>query len=197
MDFKLSPEDESLRHELREFVATEVPDNFEGRGRWPEEFDWELTREMRKKLAAKGWLTMHWPEEYGGQKASPVRSAVFNEEMAYLRAPGRDIFGVRMLGPTLMIHGNEEQRLTHLNPVARGEVQWCQGYSEPESGSDLASLSTPRRAGWRRLRDQRLQDLDYNGPQGRLDNAADAHRSRCPQAPGDHLYPSGHEKPRR
>ena len=142
MDFKLSPEDESFRHELRDFVATEVPDNFEGRGRWPEEFDWELTREMRKKLAAKGWLTMHWPEEYGGQKASPVRSAVFNEEMAYLRAPGRDIFGVRMLGPTLMIHGNEEQRQTHLNPVARGEVQWCQGYSEPESGSDLASLST-------------------------------------------------------
>ena len=142
MDFKLSPEDESFRHELREFVATEVPDNFEGRGRWPEEFDWALTREMRNKLAARGWLTMHWPEEYGGQKASPVRSAVFNEEMAYLRAPGRDIFGVRMLGPTLMIHGTEEQRQTHLTPVARGEVQWCQGYSEPESGSDLASLST-------------------------------------------------------
>ena len=87
MDFKLSPEDESFRHELREFVATEVPDNFEGRGRWPEEFDWDLTREMRKKLAARGWLTMHWPEEYGGQKASPVRSAVFNEEMAYPAGP--------------------------------------------------------------------------------------------------------------
>ena len=142
MDFKLSPEDESFRHELREFVATELPENFEGRGRWPEEFDWDLTREMRKKLAARGWLTMHWPEEYGGQKASPLRSAIFNEEMAYMRAPGRDIFGVRMLGPTLMIHGTEEQRQTHLSPVARGEVQWCQGYSEPESGSDLASLST-------------------------------------------------------
>ena len=142
MDFKLSPEDESFRRELREFVATELPDDWEGRGRWPEEYDWDLTREMRKKLAAKGWLTMHWPEEYGGQKASPVRSAIFNEELAYLRAPGRDIFGVRMLGPTLMIHGTEEQRQTHLTPVARGEVQWCQGYSEPESGSDLASLNT-------------------------------------------------------
>jgi alkylation response protein AidB-like acyl-CoA dehydrogenase len=97
---------------------------------------------MRQKLAGKGWLTMHWPREYGGQDASPVRSAIYNEELAYLRAPGRDIFGVRMLGPTLMIHGSEEQKQTYLPPIARGEVQWCQGYSEPESGSDLASLST-------------------------------------------------------
>jgi alkylation response protein AidB-like acyl-CoA dehydrogenase len=123
-------------------VAAELPANWEGGGRWPEEFDWDLTQQMRKKLAANGWLTMHWPEAYGGQDISPVRSAIFNEEMTYLRAPGRDIFGVRMLAPTLMIHGSEEQRQTHLPPVARGEVQWCQGYSEPESGSDLASLST-------------------------------------------------------
>ena len=142
MDFKLSAEDESFRHDLREFVTGELPDDWEGSGRWPEENDWDLTRKLRKKLAARGWLTMHWPEEYGGQNASPVRSAIFNEEMSYLRAPGRDIFGVRMLGPTLMIHGTEEQKQTHLTPVARGEVQWCQGYSEPESGSDLASLNT-------------------------------------------------------
>ena len=85
---------------------------------------------------------MHWPEEYGGENASAVRSAIFSEELTYNRTPGRDIFGVRMLGPTLMIHGSEEQKRTHLPPVARGEIQWCQGYSEPESGSDLASLST-------------------------------------------------------
>ena len=142
MDFKFSPEDESFRHDLREFIREELPANWEARGRWPEEYDWDLTLRMRKKLAAKGWLTMHWPEEYGGQNASPVRSAIFNEEMAYFRAPGRDIFGVRMMGPTLMIHGSEEQKQEHLPPVARGEIQWCQGYSEPESGSDLASLST-------------------------------------------------------
>jgi alkylation response protein AidB-like acyl-CoA dehydrogenase len=85
---------------------------------------------------------MHWPREYGGQVASPVRSAVFNEEMSYHRVPGRDNFGVRMMGATLMLHGSEEQKRVHLPPVAKGEVQWCQGYSEPESGSDLASLST-------------------------------------------------------
>ena len=142
MEFKFTPEDDAFRHELRSFVRQELPDDWEGGGRWPEEWDWDFTRDMRQKLAAKGWLTMHWPQEYGGQDASPVRSAIYNEELAYLRAPGRDIFGVRMLGPTLMIHGSEEQKQTHLPPIARADVQWSQGYSEPESGSDLASLNT-------------------------------------------------------
>ena len=142
MEFKFTPEDDAFRQELRAFVRQELPDDWEGGGRWPEEWDWDFTQDMRQKLAQKGWLTMHWPQEYGGQDASPVRSAIYNEELAYLRAPGRDIFGVRMLGPTLMIHGSEEQKQTHLPPIARAEVQWCQGYSEPESGSDLASLST-------------------------------------------------------
>ena len=155
MEFKFTAEDEEFRGELRAFMKAELPDTWEGAGRYPEEDDWDLNQEIRRKMAEKGWLTMHWPEEYGGQKASPVKSAIFNEEIAYMRAPGRDIFGVRMLGPTLMIHGTEEQKRTHLNPVARGEVQWCQGYSEPESGSDLASLST------RAIRDG--DDLVING----------------------------------
>ncbi len=142
MEFKFTPEDDKFRHELRDFVLRELPADWEGGGRWPEEWNWDFTKEMRRKLAQKGWLTMHWPKAYGGQDASPVRSAIYNEELAYLRAPGRDIFGVRMLAPTLMIHGSEEQKQTHLPPIARAEVQWCQGYSEPESGSDLASLST-------------------------------------------------------
>ncbi len=142
MDFRFSPEDDAFRQELQGFLREELPADWEGRGRWAEEADWEMTRLMRKKLAQKGWLTMHWPEEYGGQGTTPVRSALFNEEMSYNRAPGRDIFGVRMLAPTLMIYGTEEQKQTFLTPVARGEVQWCQGYSEPGSGSDLASLQT-------------------------------------------------------
>ena len=155
MEFKFTEEDEAFRGELRAFMKAELPDPWEGAGRYPEEDDWDLNVAVRQKMAEKGWLTMHWPEEYGGQNASPVKSAIFNEEIAYMRAPGRDIFGVRMLGPTLMIHGTEEQKKTHLTPVARGEVQWCQGYSEPESGSDLASLST------RAVRDG--DDLVING----------------------------------
>ncbi len=142
MEFKFTEEDEQFRSELRAFMKAELPDTWEGAGRYPEEDDWDLNIVVRKKMAEKGWLTMHWPEEYGGQAASPVKSAIYNEEIAYMRAPGRDIFGVRMLGPTLMIHGSEEQKKTHLPSVAKGEIQWCQGYSEPESGSDLASLST-------------------------------------------------------
>ena len=142
MEFKFTAEDEEFREELRAFMKAELPNPWEGAGRYPEDDDWDLNRVIRQKMAEKGWLTMHWPEEYGGQNASPVKSAIYNEEIAYLRAPGRDIFGVRMLGPTLMIHGSDEQKKTHLPAVAKGEIQWCQGYSEPESGSDLASLST-------------------------------------------------------
>ena len=155
MEFKFTAEDEQFRTELRAFMKTELPDPWEGAGRYPEDDDWDLNRVIRQKMAEKGWLTMHWPEEYGGQNASPVKSAIYNEEIAYMRAPGRDIFGVRMLGPTLMIHGSEEQKKTHLPSVAKGEIQWCQGYSEPESGSDLASLST------RAVRDG--DDLVING----------------------------------
>jgi len=155
VEFKFTAEDEEFRTELRAFMKTELPDPWEGAGRYPEDDDWDLNRVIRQKMAEKGWLTMHWPEEYGGQNASPVKSAIYNEEIAYMRAPGRDIFGVRMLGPTLMIHGSEEQKKTHLPSVAKGEIQWCQGYSEPESGSDLASLST------RAVRDG--DDLVING----------------------------------
>jgi alkylation response protein AidB-like acyl-CoA dehydrogenase len=155
VEFKFTAEDEEFRTELRAFMKTELPDPWEGAGRYPEDDDWDLNQVIRQKMAEKGWLTMHWPEEYGGQNASPVKSAIYNEEIAYMRAPGRDIFGVRMLGPTLMIHGSEEQKKTHLPSVAKGEIQWCQGYSEPESGSDLASLST------RAVRDG--DDLVING----------------------------------
>ena len=142
MDFRFSPEDDSFRQDVRQFIRQELPADWEGGGRYPEEDDWDLTVQIRKKMADRGWLTMHWPEEYGGQAASQVRSAIFSEELTYSRTPGRDIFGVRMLGPTLMIHGSEEQKQAHLPPIARGDIQWCQGYSEPGSGSDLASLDT-------------------------------------------------------
>ncbi|MCZ6535752.1 MAG: acyl-CoA dehydrogenase family protein [Chloroflexi bacterium] len=142
MDFRFSQAEEGFRQELLDFLRRELPSQWEGPVGSTEGNDWDLTLQMRGKLAQKGWLTMHWPKDYGGQQASPLLSLIFNEEMSYHRAPGRDIFGARMLGPTLMIYGSEEQKRKFLPPVAKGEVQWCQGYSEPEAGSDLASLST-------------------------------------------------------
>ena len=137
MEFEFTKEEEQFRQDLREFLKSELPSDWAGG-----EDDWQFTLDMRKKLAEKGWLTMAWPEEYGGQGASHMMQLIFAEEMAYYRAPGRDQFGTKMLAPTLMIHGTEEQKREYLQPIARGEVQWCQGYSEPESGSDLASLQT-------------------------------------------------------
>ena len=141
MDFKFSEEEIAFRNELSEWLKTELAERPSNENNDPDQ-DWAFGLQMRKKLADKGWLTMAWPEEYGGQGVSHMMQGVFAEEMSYHRAPGRDVFGTRMMAPTLMIHGTEEQKQQFLPPVSKGEVQWCQGYSEPESGSDLASLQT-------------------------------------------------------
>ena len=84
-------------------------------------------RAMRRKLADRGWLTMGWPKEYGGQDASPITQLVFNEEMAYYRAPGKDAFGIGMLGPALMMHGTEEQKRKYLPAIAEGGSTGARG----------------------------------------------------------------------
>ena len=141
MDFAFSNEELSFRNELSAWLKEELGNRPQEAGN-DADAEWAFGLEMRKKLADKGWLTMAWPEEYGGQGVSHMMQVVFAEEMSYNQAPGRDVFGTRMMAPTLMIHGTEEQKREFLPPVSKGEVQWCQGYSEPESGSDLASLQT-------------------------------------------------------
>ena len=140
MNFKFSESEEAFREELKSWLNTELAAR-PGNDSDPDS-DWAFNLEMRRKLAEKGWLTMAWPEEYGGQSASHMMQVIFAEEMSYNNAPGRDVFGTKMMAPTLMIHGTEDQKQQFLPPVSRGDVQWCQGYSEPESGSDLASLQT-------------------------------------------------------
>ena len=140
MNFKFSESEETFREELKTWLNTELA-NQPGENSNPDS-DWEFNLTMRRKLAEKGWLTMAWPEEYGGQSASHMMQVIFAEEMSYRNAPGRDVFGTKMMAPTLMIHGTEDQKQQFLPPVSKGDVQWCQGYSEPESGSDLASLQT-------------------------------------------------------
>ncbi|KPJ51323.1 MAG: hypothetical protein AMJ38_00810 [Dehalococcoidia bacterium DG_22] len=139
MDFRFSEEEEAFRKEVRVFLRKEWTltdydlDN-------PEH--WNAAKELERKLGAKGWLCMAWPKEYGGLGASHTHQLVFQEEMASARAPIVDSQGVYMVGPCLMLHGTEEQRQRFLPPVARSEVVWVQGYSEPNAGSDLASLQT-------------------------------------------------------
>ena len=94
-------------------------------------------------MGAKGWTVPDWPSEYGGGGLSPAQTKVLREEMAAIRARNPlNSFGISMLGPALLKYGTEEQKKDHLPKIARGEIRWCQGYSEPNAGSDLASLAT-------------------------------------------------------
>lgn len=95
------------------------------------------------RMAARGWTVPDWPKEYGGGGLSPEETKVLRSEMARIRARNPlNSFGISMLGPALLKYGTEEQKLEHLPPIARGEIRWCQGYSEPNAGSDLAALAT-------------------------------------------------------
>ena len=95
------------------------------------------------RLAEKGWTCPTWPQEYGGGGLSKEQTIILNEELRRINArPGLTSFGISMLGPVLLEYGNHEQKLEHLPKIIRGEIRWCQGYSEPSSGSDLASLKT-------------------------------------------------------
>ena len=95
------------------------------------------------RMAERGWTVPDWPTEYGGGGLSPAQTKVLREELAAIRARNPlNSFGISMLGPALLKYGTEEQKLDHLPKIARGEIRWCQGYSEPNAGSDLASLAT-------------------------------------------------------
>ncbi len=142
MDFKLNKEDERFRSEVAAFVNQELPWDWRNRSLDPDEpEDAVLVKEFKKKLAGQGWLTMAWPEEYGGSSASHVKQMILNEEMAYRGVPAGDA-GTRMVGPILMLYGTDEQKQEFLPKIAGADIDWAQGYSEPDSGSDLASLQT-------------------------------------------------------
>ena len=100
-------------------------------------------KEWMDKMGARGWTVPDWPKEYGGGGLSPAETKILREEMQAIRARNPlNSFGISMLGPALLKYGTEEQKLTHLTKIARGEIRWCQGYSEPGAGSDLAGLQT-------------------------------------------------------
>ena len=142
MEYHFSDEDVAFRKEVSDFIERELPWDWRVRAVDAEEpEDAKLVLAFRKKLADKGWLTMAWPEEYGGQAAPHIRQLVFNEEMAYHGVPASEM-GVRMIGPVLMLYGTEEQKRYFLPRIARADILWAQGYSEPDSGSDLASVQT-------------------------------------------------------
>ena len=148
MDFRDKPEEAAFRQEVRQFLNEELTDRFrgisayEGGGRGDVRSRFGELKEWRTKLADKGWIAPAWPQEYGGAGFSVMQQFIMNEEFAENRAPQVGGMGTSMIGPTLIVHGSKEQKQEHLSRILSGEVQWCQGFSEPESGSDLASLQT-------------------------------------------------------
>ena len=145
MNFKDSTEEAAFRSEVREFIDKELPQSakdgeFAERGMYRGAF--ERLKDTRKKLASRGWIAPAWPKEYGGASLSVMEQFIMNEEFAEHRVPPVGGMGVSMVGPTIITHGTEEQKKEHLSRILSGDVQWCQGFSEPGSGSDLASLQT-------------------------------------------------------
>jgi alkylation response protein AidB-like acyl-CoA dehydrogenase len=151
VDFDLGDDVEALRRELRELVDERIPPGFLG-AFTDDPADLETTQAFCRALAERGLLCMAWPEEWGGRGASPWEQTAVREEMWAMHEPrGAQYMGVNWVGPTIMRHGTVEQQRRHLPLIARGEVIWCQGFSEPNAGSDLASVQTAARRdgdGW-------------------------------------------------
>jgi alkylation response protein AidB-like acyl-CoA dehydrogenase len=145
VDFAFSPEETAFRDELRAFLAEQLPDWW--RGMFVDDARaMPFTRELCRRLADRGWLTMAWPSEYGGRDASVWLQTVVREEMwAHEEPRGPQYMNLNYIGPLIMRFGTPEQRAEFLPPMARGEVLWTQLFSEPDAGSDLASLRTRAR----------------------------------------------------
>ncbi len=150
MDFRFSEAEERQRNEVRQFLQEHMPEldpvDRVGSigGLVVSENAFEKAMVFNKKLAERGWIAPGWPKEYGGLDASIYEQMVFNEEFGYVGPPdtGTRVLGVGLLGPTLIVHGTDEQKREHLSGITSAEVIWCQGFSEPGAGSDLASLQT-------------------------------------------------------
>lgn len=143
MNFRDTAAQSQWRNEVRTVLAQEFAGELRGRNigfTRPEESP--ALNQWRTVLAERGWIASAWPKEFGGAGLSPLDQFVLNEEFAEAGAPSLGGLGVMMLGPTLITHGTPEQKREHLPRILRGETNWCQGYSEPGSGSDLASLQT-------------------------------------------------------
>jgi alkylation response protein AidB-like acyl-CoA dehydrogenase len=148
MDFRDSQDEARFRGDVRSFIKAEQPPELKRKDSIQSSFDgggWgrEAAEAWRKKLSSRGWIAPAWPKEYGGAGMSIMEQFIFNEEMAKARAPrtGGGI-ALGMAGPTIMVHGTEEQKKRFLPPILTGEETWCQGFSEPGAGSDLANLQT-------------------------------------------------------
>jgi alkylation response protein AidB-like acyl-CoA dehydrogenase len=139
MDLTFTERESAFRDELRSWLTENQP----GEPPTQEDANYTWRRDFQRRLAGGGWAAVHWPVEYGGRGATLTESAIFFEELGRSGAPlPANVLGLLLAGPTIMLWGTPEQKERYLAPILTGEEIWCQGFSEPEAGSDLASLKT-------------------------------------------------------
>ncbi|MFP6641177.1 MAG: acyl-CoA dehydrogenase family protein [Myxococcota bacterium] len=145
MDFNWSEDEVEHRKEIRAFLAEVLPADWEDLSKDGPGGDAQavFSRSFCAQMAERGWLTQHWPGEYGGADAPPWRHAIVGEEMWAIGEPrGAQYMNVNWIGPAIMKYGTDDQKAFHLPRISGGDVLWCQGFSEPEAGSDLVALRT-------------------------------------------------------
>ena len=201
MDFQYTPEQDAFRLRVRSWLAEHLPSELKVEDAMDERvapnreiFDKRMA--WHKQLYQAGWIGLAWPKEYGGQGAELMEQIIYNEEYAHARAPILPGYvGLGLAGPTIAQWGSEEQKQYFLPRILQGELVWCQGYSEPGSGSDLASLQT-----------RAVEDGDefvVNGQKVWTSGAQYADwmvllapdRPRGAQTQGHQLFSAGHENP--
>ena len=186
MDLGFTAQEEAFRHEVRSWLDANLPDEWRqgGKGGYRDEEDTDLQRAWHRRLYEGGWLKLGWPKEAGGRGATPVMQAIYQEELARAGAPGiLGRLGVTLLAPTLVAHGTPWQKETYVEKILSGELIFCQGFSEPDAGSDLAGLRTraERREGRWVLSGQKTWSSgahysDRSFLLARTDAGAEAHR---------------------
>ena len=140
MQFKFSKEQQELRDQISEFLRQEISPQYETVfGTYSEE-KYRFGRDLARKLADKGWLTIGWPKEYGGGGKTFLEQSILDEQIGYHRIQRVGLTGLNFAGPAIIKFGTSEQKARYLPPIARGDVEYCQGFTEPNAGSDLASL---------------------------------------------------------
>jgi alkylation response protein AidB-like acyl-CoA dehydrogenase len=143
MDVRYPPEAETYREKVQGFLAEHLPANWKGIGALGHEEAAAFTEEWRRTLFENGYLAVGWPKEYGGQDLSALEQVILAEEFTKAGGPAggpNDVFGIQMVGNTIIQWGTEEQKQHFLPRILSGEDRWCQGYSEPNAGSDLGNL---------------------------------------------------------
>jgi alkylation response protein AidB-like acyl-CoA dehydrogenase len=146
MDLNLTPEETAFRDEFRAWLQANVPEDWSEWREKPLEESFPYLRAWQRKLQEGGWAAVSWPKEYGGRSATLMQQAIFWEEMARLEAPPMaNALGLGLIGPTIIAYGTDTQKKRFIPKILGAEEIWCQGFSEPNAGSDLAALQTEAR----------------------------------------------------